>query len=133
MLIVFDVDIVGSAFGEPLSYSWMNAQSVIDHSLADDRLHISFAATARDLSDNLVIHKVYFRKDSNNQELVVIWALGGFSNNNPVRANFGRLTDILIIEVRKEVPEPNDSNSQIAVVLRYAHADDLHMLPSKKN
>lgn len=97
MSIVFDVDIVGSASREAFSNSWMNAKSVINHSFADDRLHIFFTLTARDFSDNLVVQKVYFGKDSNDQELMIIRAVGGPSNNN-----LGSLADALKSQVRKK-------------------------------
>lgn len=98
MSIVFDIDIVGPASGEAFSNSWMNAESVINHSFTHDRLHIFFALTARDFSDNLVVQKVYFGKDSNDQELVIIRALGGPSNNNRVGAIFGSLADALKVK-----------------------------------
>lgn len=129
MSIVFDVDIVGSASGEAFSNSWMNAESVINHSFADDRLHIFFTRTARDFSDDLVVHKVYFGKDSNDQELVIIRALGGPSNSNLVRAIFGSLADALKSQVRKKSLNLM-RNSQIAVALR--HSRVLPFLPSKK-
>jgi hypothetical protein len=94
-------------------------------------LHIFFALTARDLSDNLVVQKVYFGKDPNDQELVVIWALGGSSNNDPVRTVSRRTADVLWRQVRKEFPTPNDPNSQIAIALHHPGVDDLPILPLK--
>ncbi|KAF3021338.1 hypothetical protein E8E15_008580 [Penicillium rubens] len=79
----------------------MDAESVINHSFADDRLHIFFTRTARDFSDNLVVHKVYFGKDSNDQELVIIQTLGGPSNSNLVRAIFESLADALKSQLRR--------------------------------
>jgi hypothetical protein len=55
MPIVFNIDIVRSASGEPFSNSRMNAEDFINHSFADDRSHIVFTLTTRDLSDNLVV------------------------------------------------------------------------------
>lgn len=102
MSIVFDIDKVGSTSREAFSNSWMNAESVINHSFADDRLHIFFTLTARDFSDDLVVQKVYFSKYSNDQELVIIRAFGGPSNSNLVSAIFRSLADALKSQVRQK-------------------------------
>jgi hypothetical protein len=72
MRIVFNIDIVSSASREPFSNSRINAEDFINHRFANNRSHIFFALTTRDLPNNLIIQEVYFSKDSNNQELVII-------------------------------------------------------------
>jgi hypothetical protein len=110
----------------------MIAEDFINHRFADDRSHVFFALTARDLPDNLVIQEVYFSKDSNDQELVIIWALASSSNDDLVRTLSGRPADVLRRQVKKESPAPNDPNSQIVIALRHPHVDDFPILPLKK-
>lgn len=110
----------------------MKADEFVNHSFADDRSHVLFTLTTRDLSDNLVVQKINFSKDSNDQELVIIRALGGSSNNDLARTLSGRPDDVLRRQVRREFPAPNDPNSQIAIALHHPRVDDPPILPLKK-